>query len=76
MAEVRKILKASRLTPIERWRKVLETPGLAYMSYEYATEALRKLAPEREREPETAREPGEDREEELIAESDGLLDKP
>lgn len=52
---IRSTLARDKATPIEHWEKVLSTPGLPDVSYEYARAAMTKLE-RRTR----ARVPGED----------------
>jgi hypothetical protein len=58
-------LAGHKPTPIEHWRNVMATVGLHWISYEYATAALKRLV----REPAREREPGEDAEEDEVAPS-------
>ncbi|HZR03670.1 MAG TPA: hypothetical protein VFA81_10915 [Burkholderiales bacterium] len=51
LSEIYRIVTLPKPTPLEHWRKVVDTPGLPFISYEYAKEAITKLTRGRRTEP-------------------------
>jgi hypothetical protein len=54
LSEIYRILTQPKPTPLEHWRKVMETPGLPFISYEYAKVAIARLTRGRRNEEEEA----------------------